>query len=75
MHRKFGEVWHVVFKICKQTYNTLGWKRAVMYRTVFYIAFKPKMFGLFVCLFGFVWHRTVSSVNLSLKNYGVERAL
>jgi len=21
MHRKFGKVWHVVFKICEQTYK------------------------------------------------------
>ena len=53
MHRKFGEVWHVVFKICKKTYNqtnTLGWKCAVSFRTVFYIAYKPMHDVWFVCL-------------------------
>jgi len=53
MHREFGKVWHVVFKICEQTYkHKLGWKCAVTYRMVFYIAFKSRMFCLFawVCL-------------------------
>ena len=57
MHRKFGEVWHVVSKICKQTYKQAHSVANVQlsiewYRTVFYIAFKSRMFGLFawVCL-------------------------
>jgi len=51
---KAGSVFEI--EICEQTYiyysNTLGWKCAVIYRMIFYIAFKPRMFGLFawVCL-------------------------